>query len=184
MSSALPPSVHSVSRDTSLFSECYRELRRLAIYRLRNTPPGQTLNVTALVNETYLKLTKNALKSNAPVLSRSHFLFLAADAMRQIIVDYYRYRRSLKQGGGHTRQDLDVSLLPDEMRPERVLELNDAIDRLVELQPQKGELVKLRYFVGLTMAECAEVLQISVPTAERQWRYARAWLAREMQESS
>lgn len=152
--------------------------------RLRHRKAGETLNVTALVNETYLKLMKTSTCGAVASLTRSHFLSLAAEAMRQIIVDYYRRRRSQKRGGDRLRQDLDLALLPDGMTPQRLLDLNDAIDRLAEQQPEKAELVKLRYFVGMTMSECAESLQISLATAERQWRYARAWLAHKMQESA
>jgi RNA polymerase sigma factor (TIGR02999 family) len=169
--------------EESQLQRVYQELRRLAMARLRKLPAGQTLSVTALVNETYLKLMKSG-GDRAPFLcDASQCLAVAAEAMRQVVIDHYRRRLRIKRNGEGVRVCLDLDLIPLGMTPKRVLELNDAIDELNLTHPAKAELVKLKYFVGLTMPECAKVLNISVPTAERHWRYARAWLANRLSES-
>lgn len=174
----------SSNQHSTPFSVCYDELRRLATARLRRWVPGQTLNVTALVNETYVKLMRSRISKSDWEANRSQFLALAAEAMRQIVVDHVRKRHRLKRGGDVRRHKIDVDTLPTRTTSELILEVNDAIELLELTHPDKAKLVKLRFFVGLTMHECAQALGISTPTAERHWRYARAWLAVRMAENS
>jgi RNA polymerase sigma factor (TIGR02999 family) len=152
----------------------YDELRRLAAAKLAREAPGQTLQPTALVHEAYLRLVG---KGDGPAWnSRGHFFAAAAEAMRRILVENARRKDRLKHGGGLARHDVEeVSLAVPEPQ-EDLLALDEALGLLGEQHPRKAELVKLRYFGGLTGAEAAEVLGISTTTAERDWNYARAWL--------
>jgi RNA polymerase sigma factor (TIGR02999 family) len=151
----------------------YDELRRLAAEKLAQEPPGQTLQPTALVHEAYLRLVDvdQAQHWN----SRGHFFAACAEAMRRILVESARRKRRPKHGGDRQRIDLDEAL--DVIDPqEDLLALDAALTRLAEQQPMKAELVKLRYFGGLTLEETAGFLGISVATAKRYWIVARAWL--------
>jgi RNA polymerase sigma factor (TIGR02999 family) len=151
----------------------YDELRRLAAQRLSREKPSQTLDATALVHEAYLRLVG---PDEGPHWDgRGHFFAAAAEAMRRILIDNARRKRRPKHGGGRQRVDLDESLVVDEPR-EDLLALDEALSKLAEREPVKAELVKLRYFAGLTVQEAADVLGISVPTAERYWTFARVWL--------
>jgi RNA polymerase sigma factor (TIGR02999 family) len=156
----------------------YDELRRLAAQNLAREKPGQTLTATALVHEAYLRLVG---KGDEPRWqSRGRFYVAAAEAMRRILVENARRKRSLKRGGGLARRELaDVELAVPEPR-EDLLALDEALDRLAAKDPTKAELVKLRYFAGLTGAQAARALGISRATADRYWAYARAWLHREL----
>src|SRR5262249_51074169 len=138
--------------------------------------PGQTLQATALVHEAYLRLvdTEQAQHWN----NRGHFFAAAAEAMRRILVEKARKRRRLKRGGDHQRLDLQAVQLAVQEVPDDLLALDDALNQLAQKHPEKAELVKLRYFSGLTVAEAAEVLGIAPSTADRYWAYARAWLYR------
>ena len=155
----------------------YDELRRLAAQNLAREKPGQTLTATALVHEAYLRLVgKEAPRWE----SRSHFYVAAAEAMRRILVENARRKRSLKRGGDLARQELvEAELAAPEPR-EDLLALDEALDRLTAKDPTKAELVKLRYFAGLTGEQAARALGISRATADRYWAYARAWLHREL----
>jgi RNA polymerase sigma factor (TIGR02999 family) len=163
----------------------YDELRRLAAQRLAQEKPGQTLEATALVHEAYMRLVGSA-PASAPGLEkagwegRGHFFAAAAEAMRRILVDNARRRQSLKRGGGLARQSLDAEQLSQPEPREDLLALNEALDKLAAKDPVKAELVKLRYFAGLTGTEAAQALGISTATAERYWAYARAWLHKEI----
>jgi RNA polymerase sigma factor (TIGR02999 family) len=152
----------------------YNELRKLAAEKMVQERPGQTLQATALVHEAYLRLVEgqNALHWN----SRGHFFAAAAEAMRRILVENARRKRGLKHGGGYERVNLDeaVSYAPEPA--EELLCLNDALDKLAQEDPKKAELVKLRYFTGLSVQEAADVLDISRATADRYWAYAKVWL--------
>ena len=160
----------------------YNELRRLAAVRLGREKPGQTLQATALVHEAYLRLVR---ADEAKCWdSRGHFFAAAAEAMRRILVDAARHKGRSKRGGGMQRCDLEFAHLVSEETCREVLSLDAALDELAAEQPAKAELVKLRYFAGLTSAEAAAVLGISTATADRYWRYARAWLAQRIRESS
>jgi RNA polymerase sigma factor (TIGR02999 family) len=151
----------------------YDELRKLAAQRLAQEAPGQTLQATALVHEAYLRLVdvEQAQHWN----SRGHFFAAAAEAMRRILIDSARRRRRPKHGGDRRRVALDEALSVSEPR-EDLLALDEALGRLAAEDPAKAELVKLRYFAGLSLAEAAGCLNISPATAKRRWTVARAWL--------
>ncbi|QDU52079.1 ECF-type sigma factor [Gimesia panareensis] len=161
----------------------YDELRRLAAVHLANEQPGQTLQPTALVHEAYLRLVGGTNPDQWN--SRGHFFGAAAIAIRRILVDNARRKQSLKRGGGMTRQQMDeeVGLALTEPR-EDLLALNEALDKLALSHSQAAELVQLHYFAGLTLDEAADYLGIGSRTGRRLWSYARAWLRREMQDSS
>jgi RNA polymerase sigma factor (TIGR02999 family) len=155
----------------------YEELRRVAAAKLAEEPRGQTLQPTALVHEAYLRLTQD----EAPQWdSRRHFLAAAAEAMRRILVENARRKRSLKRGGQRQRLDVDQLDVAASQPPEEVLAVDDALDRLERQDAHAAQLVKLRYFSGFTLAEAAAALEISPRTADRLWVYARAWLFREL----
>jgi RNA polymerase sigma factor (TIGR02999 family) len=156
----------------------YDELRKLAAQKLAQEKPGQTLQATALVHEAYLRLVD--VKQAQHWDSRGHFFAAAAEAMRRILVESARRKRSGKHGGGLVRHDLDhVELAAPELG-EELLSLDMALDRLAEKDPVKARLVKLRHFAGLTIEEAAQALGISTTTANRYWAYARAWLHQEI----
>ncbi|MGN6133575.1 MAG: ECF-type sigma factor [Aureliella sp.] len=156
----------------------YKDLRRLAARRLRSLSPGDTLSATALVHEAYLKLSASKWASQSQVwTNKSVFFAVASEAMRQIIIDHHRKKASQKRGGQHARLHIEIDSLPGQSAPVDVLALSEALDVFAASHPTKAVLVKLRYFAGLSMPECAEALDVSLPTAERHWRYARAWLA-------
>ena len=156
----------------------YEELRKLAAAKLANEKPGQTLQATALVHEAYLRLVDAAQAEHWN--SRGHFFAAAAEAMRRILVERARQKRSAKRGGDWCRVGQDVDGLPDTQRADKLLALDDALARLEQQDPAKAQLVKLRYFAGLSHQEAADALGISTTTADRYWAYARAWLQREM----
>ena len=154
----------------------YDELRRLASVRLGNENPGQTLQATALVHEAYIRL----VGTDKQWTSSRHFFAAAAEAMRRILVDRARSKKSAKRGGGKSKFDLldaDCVINPPD---DDLLALDEALSKLSETEPEMGELVKLRYFTGLTMDETAKALGISPKTVQRHWAYARAWLLREI----
>lgn len=153
----------------------YDELHQLAAARLANEKPGVTLQATALVHEVYLRLV-----GDQPFQNRSHFFAAAAEAMRRILVEQARRRQALKRGGDVQREDLALERLAAPEPDDELLALHSALDRLAEVHPDKAELVKLRYFAGLTAEEAAHSLGISPSTADRHWVYARAWLKRVM----
>ena len=154
----------------------YAELRKLARARMAQTPPGNTLQPTALVHEAYVRLIG---REDPGWNSRGHFFAAAAQAMRQILVDQARRKASLKHGGGHQRVD-DSGIDPAEptISPpaEDVLALSEALERLEQADPRKARVVLLRYFAGLSAAETAAALEVSVPTVERDWRFAKTLL--------
>jgi RNA polymerase sigma factor (TIGR02999 family) len=154
----------------------YDELRRLAACRLASEKPGQTLQATALVHEAWLRLGGD---QQPQWDNRGHFFAAAAEAMRRILVDNARHKRCVRHGGELERVDLAAiqgpAPVPDE---DELLAVHEALDELAAVDPRKAELVKLRFFVGLTFAEAAEVLGVSEVTAKRDWAFARAWLYR------
>jgi RNA polymerase sigma factor (TIGR02999 family) len=152
----------------------YEELRRLAAHRLAHEAPGQTLQPTALVHEAYLRLL--GAEAEAHWDSRHHFFGAAAEAMRRILVENARRKRSLKRGGGAARQPLEEAELLAPEPCEDVLALDEALTAFAATDKVAADLVHLRYFGGLTIPEAAEVLGISPRTANRLWTYARAWL--------
>src|SRR5689334_2990203 len=158
----------------------YDELRRLAAQKLAQEKPGQTLQATALVHEAYLRLVgggASAISWN----SRGHFFGAAAEAMRRILVENARQKRAVKRAGDRVRVSLEGLDLADEAPPEQLLALDEALTRLAAEDPQKAELVKLRFFTGLSIEATAEALGISPATAKRWWTFARAWLLREVE---
>jgi RNA polymerase sigma factor (TIGR02999 family) len=150
----------------------YEELRRLASAKMAGEKPGHTLDATALVHEAYLRLT-----GGQSFASRSHFLRAAAEAMRRILVDYARAKSAAKRGGGGRRIDLDPDHLPIAPAADELEALDEALSKFSGEHPQQAALVQLRYFGGLTLEQCAEVLGVSARTADTWWAYARAWLA-------
>lgn len=157
----------------------YEELRKLAAAKIVNEKPGQTLQATALVHEAYLRIVDVDTAQHWD--SRGHFFAAAATAMRRILVEVARRKQRLKRGGGGQRVPLDAIDLPYGMHPEELLDLNEAISKLELESAEKAKVVQLRFFVGMTHEEVAEVLGISEVTARRHWRYARAWLRRQLQ---
>jgi RNA polymerase sigma factor (TIGR02999 family) len=156
----------------------YQELRKLAAQKLAQEKPGQTLEATALVHEAYLRLVD---AEKAPHWdSRRHFFAAAAEAMRRILINRARDRRRLKRGGGWRRLHLDQIDLAVAEPPDELLILNDALDKLGQVDPACAELVKLRFFAGLTVDEAAKTLGVVRRTADRYWAFARAWLYAEL----
>jgi RNA polymerase sigma factor (TIGR02999 family) len=158
----------------------YEELRRLAAQRLSREAPGQTLQATALVHEAYLRLVDQDRVQHWN--SRGHFFAAAAEAMRRIVVEHARRKKTEKHGGRlvhHALDDVEVAA-PAESPTEDILALDEALTRLAAEDPAKAELVKLRYFAGLSVDEAAGVLGISRATADRYWSYARVWLYSEL----
>ena len=149
----------------------YAELRKLAAARMANERAGHTLDATGLVHEAYLRLV-----GDQQFDGRGHFFAAAAEAMRRILVESARRKASQKRGGDRTRQSLDEGDIPLQRPAEEVIAIDDALDRLAETDARAAELVKLRYFAGMTLEEAAGVLGISPRTADGVWAYARAWL--------
>jgi RNA polymerase sigma factor (TIGR02999 family) len=158
----------------------YDELRKLAAQKLANEKPGQTLQPTALVHEAYLRLVGGQSENAQPrtYTDRGHFFAAAATAMRRIIIDTARSKKSHKRGGAFRRQPLEGIAAPE--ADEEMLALDEALNKLAAQDPAKARLVELRYFAGLTGEQAAAVLGISPTTADRHWAYARAWLQAEV----
>jgi RNA polymerase sigma factor (TIGR02999 family) len=156
----------------------YGELRKLAAHKLDQKKPGQTLDATALVHEAYLRLVGKGEEQNWN--GRHHFFAAAAEAMRRILVQTARRKQGPKQGGRLRRIDADLDLMADRAPSGNLLELDEALAKLAEESPARAELVKLRFFAGMTLPEAAAVLGISRATAERYWTYARTWLYAEL----
>lgn len=154
----------------------YDELRKLAAAKLAHEKPGQTLQGTALVHEAYLRLVKTDDPQRWS--GRGHFFAAAAEAMRRILIENARRRASEKHGGDHVRQELAPSEIAEPEHSDDLLALDEALEQLAAHDPQSAELVKLRYFAGLTVAEAADVLGVSPRKADFIWSYARAWLRR------
>jgi RNA polymerase sigma factor (TIGR02999 family) len=156
----------------------YEELRKLAAAKLAQEKSGQTLQATALVHEAYLRLVGVEM----PQLwnGRGHFFAAAAESMRRILVEHARRKGRRKRGGDRRRLDSQITEPTVQGPNVDVLAVDEALTELASKHPEKAELVKLRYFAGLTLPEAAAVLGVSTATAERHWRYARAWLARQL----
>jgi RNA polymerase sigma factor (TIGR02999 family) len=151
----------------------YEELRRLAAIKLANETPGQTLQPTALVHEAWLRISG---PHERHWNGRQHFFATAAEAMRRILVDRARRRQAFKRGAGAGHLSLEELDIPSPAPDDQLLAVDESLAKLAEIDSRKAELVKLRYFVGLSFEETAEVLGIAVPTAKKWWAYARAWL--------
>ena len=151
----------------------YQELRRLAAQKMAQQPPGQTLQATALVHEAYLRLVAS---ENQNWDHRGHFFAAAAEAMRHILVDNARRKQRAKHGGDQQRVDVDAVEIAAEVDDEKLLLVHEALEKLAKEDSVKAEVVKLHFFVGLTHAEAAQVLNISEKTVRRHWKFARVWL--------
>jgi RNA polymerase sigma factor (TIGR02999 family) len=156
----------------------YDELRKLASVQIQRERPGQTLSATALVHEAYLRLVD--VDQTRPWKSRGYFFRAAAEAMRRILIERARAKRRGKRGGDWKRVDFECLDPACSVTPDQLVALDDALVRLTSLDPVAGELVSLRYFAGLSLADAAEVCGVSTATAYRQWAYARAWLSCEL----
>jgi RNA polymerase sigma factor (TIGR02999 family) len=155
----------------------YEELRRLAAQKMLQELPGQTLQATALVHEAYIRLVGSDAQNWS---GRTHFFAAAAEAMRRILIENARRKRRLKHGGGQRRVGLDDAFISIEEPSEDLIALDEALAKLAIEDPVKADLVKLRYFAGLTIEQAAKILEISRATADRYWSYARAFLFHEI----
>lgn len=155
----------------------YGELRKLAAWRLGQEAAAHTLQATALVHEAYLRLSPGG-----PLWEgRKHFFCAAAEAMRRILIDRARHRKAVRNGGGLQRTDwAEDSIAVPSAQDDEILAIHEVLDTFARIEPRKAEVVKLRYFAGMTLEETAEALDISIPTAKRDWIFARAWLSREL----
>ena len=170
---ATPRAPAEVSAADALLSLVYEELRKLAADRMANEAAGHTLQPTALVHEAWLRL----MRSDAQQFeNRAHFFAAAAEAMRRILIDHARRKSARKHGGNLERVDLEQIDLPTRAEDDTLLRVNDSLDALAREDPKAAELVKLRFFGGLSVEESAGVLGVSDRTARRYWRFARAWL--------
>jgi RNA polymerase sigma factor (TIGR02999 family) len=151
----------------------YQELRTLAAYKMSRESPGQTLQPTALVHEAWLKLVGN---EQQVWQNRAHFFGAAAEAMRRILIDNARRKQALRHGGGQRPLDIAEIEVASEVKDEELLDIHEALDAFAAQHPDKAELVKLRYFVGMKFDEASQILNISEPTAKRWWAFSRAWL--------
>ncbi len=159
----------------ALLVQVYAELRQLARAKMAREQPGHTLQPTALVHEAWLKLGDQRFEN------RAHFFGAAAEAMRRILIDRARRKLAAKNGAGAEHVDADdIAIAAPTDKADELLAVHEALDALTTHDPRKAELVKLRYFAGLSIDEAADVLGISAPTAKRDWTYARAWLFREI----
>jgi RNA polymerase sigma factor (TIGR02999 family) len=155
----------------------YNELRKLAAHKLANEAAGHTLQATDLVHEAWLRLVGN---QNPAFENRAHFFAAAAEAMRRILIDNARRKRTARHGGGQQRIDLQELQIACPEQDDQLLAIDEALDKLGAQNQREAELVKLRYFVGMTLDEAAEALSISARTADNYWAHARAWLFREL----
>jgi RNA polymerase sigma factor (TIGR02999 family) len=158
----------------------YRELRRLAHRQMRRERAGDTLQTTALINEAYLRLVDYA---RVRPRDRAHFFAIAAQAMRRILIDRARSRRSSKRGSGAQKVSLDEAAQVANQRAADLVALDEALTNLAEIDPRKAQIVELKYFGGMTIDETAEALAVSAPTVERDWHMAKIWLHRELSQT-
>ena len=156
----------------------YDELRKLAAFKMANEPPGQTLQPTALVHEAWLRVTGGKEQDWD---GRAHFFGAAAEAMRRILIENARRKKALRHGGGQARLNSAEIEIEAPAPDDQLLAINEALDKLATLDKDKAELVKLRYFAGMTIEEAASALRISEATAKRWWVYTRAWLYTEVE---
>ena len=166
--------VHAVD---ALLPIVYQELRMLAAQKLSRETPGQTLQPTALVHEAYLRLVG---AQEETYQNRSHFFVAAAEAMRRILIENARYKKRLKRGGGRVKQEFNDQVFCLDEPSEDLLALDEALEKLAQHEPVVAELVKLRYYAGMTVIQAAEIMNVSRRTADRHWAYARAWLHHEI----
>ena len=156
-----------------LLPQVYGELRRLAAVRLQQEKPGQTLQATALVHEAWLRLSKS---QDQAWQGRTHFFSAAAEAMRRILIDQARRKAAAKRGHGEAAEELNESRIELKSPPEEILAIHEALDELARTEPETAQVVKCKYFVGMTFKEIAHAMDVSLSTVERHWAYARVWL--------
>lgn len=161
-----------------LLPQIYQDLHALALSKLQSEPPGATLSPTVLVHDAWLRLVETGAERQWN--GRQHFYRAAAEAMRCILIDKARRRKAIRHGGGWQRTELEGIEIPNERHADELFAVHEALTTLAAHHSRKAELVKLRYFVGLTIEQAAAVLDISKATAERDWLFARAWLHREI----
>ncbi|MDB6039500.1 MAG: hypothetical protein JWM99_3341 [Verrucomicrobiales bacterium] len=173
--------IHSPSENeleaNELLPLVYEELRRIARHKMAHESPGNTLQATALVHEAYLRLIGSR---EHPWKGRRYFFAAAAEAMRRILIDKARRKKRQCHGGGAVHLDLEEIDLPAPIPSEDLFALDNALEKFAEFDPEKAELVKLKFFTGLSTAEAAALLGISEPTAKRYWAFSRAWLFRQL----
>ncbi len=190
-------SSNSVTQTGIPFETVYAELKRIAQGRLRGLPSGRTLHATVLVHEAYLKLIgvdfasgtsqtfngKANGDANKPsqTFDRAAFFAAASEAMRRIVIDHYRRKICQKRGGRFQRLPIEPGQLPCEPKGRDLLEIEEALAEFEAIYPEKAQVVKLRFFVGMTMRETAQALEISISTTERHWRFARAWISENLE---
>lgn len=177
--------LNSCSEDNPLAAEellplVYDELRKLASARLQKLPPGQTLQPTALVHEAWIRIVGD---QESVWDNRGHFFAAAAEAMRRILIDGIRKKQRLRRGGDRERISLDQVKLAIEDPDDTVLAVHEALEKLAQRDENEAELVKLRYFIGLSHEETAEIIGVSEPTVRRRWSYVRAWLYAELKKT-
>ena len=161
-----------------LLSLVYTELKRIAAQKMAGEAPGNTLQPTALVHEAWMRMVG---EGGAQFENRAHFFSAAAEAMRRILVDSARRKQAIRRGAGATHEELQEYHFVQNERPDELLAVDEALDLLAKEDPVAANLVKLRYFVGMTMNEAATTTGMSLRSAERTWTYARAWLRRQIQ---
>jgi RNA polymerase sigma factor (TIGR02999 family) len=178
LSSSIQGDAQAASR---LLPLVYDELRRLAAIKMASESGTQTLQPTALVHEAWLRLGGDEQPTWE---NRTHFFCAAAEAMRRILIDRARSKQSLRHGGGQQRIPIDDVQIAAPNQDEELLAVNEALDQFAAQEPRKAELVKLRYFVGMSLKEAGQVLGISEPTAVRWWTFSKTWLYQAIQEAS
>jgi len=161
-----------------LYQAVYGQLRAIAQQRLSRENPGHSLQATALVNEVYLRIANNR---KMPFKNRAHFFAVAAEAMRHILIDHARAKKSVKRGGGARREPLSVLDLAVEGDPSEILALDESLSRLEKAEPEVAAVVRLRFFAGLSGDDTAEALGVSPRHVDSLWAYGRAWLGRELE---
>jgi RNA polymerase sigma factor (TIGR02999 family) len=161
-----------------LLSLVYTELKRIAAQKMAGEASGNTLQPTALVHEAWMRLVGDG---DPTFENRAHFFAAAAEAMRRILVDSARRKRAIRRGAGAAREELEAGHLVQHVVPDELLAVDEALDLLAKEDPAAANLVKLRYFVGMTMGEAATTMGVPLRTAERSWTYARAWLRRQIE---
>jgi RNA polymerase sigma factor (TIGR02999 family) len=171
--------LEGVEATDQLIPLVYQELRKLAAWRLAQERPGQTLQATALVHEAYLRLVGNP---DAHWENKRHFFAAAAEAMRRILIESARRKNCQKRGGDWRRTEMDICDLGCDCPTDEVQQVHEVLDQFAEIDPESAELVKLRFFAGLTQEQAAKILGISKRTADSRWAFARAWLFRAIHE--
>lgn len=166
-----------ISAGEDLFFLVEKELHRLARHQARQFNPGNTLQTTAIINETYLKLID---QKRVQWQNRAHFFGIAATMMRRILLNYLRDKKRIKRGGGNIQVSLSEAMIVSDRKTDEILALEDALCRLAEIDERKSRVVELKFYGGLKIEEIAEVLNISTVTVTRDWNMAKAWLAREI----